>query len=331
MTSRSSILALSLVFAGSLPAAGQTASSRITETPLTLSAFFSVWESAPYDNDWPVERRAAELTGISIQNIATEFLPDVPTAAARVVRSGKLPDIIGGAELRPLFNLFGPQGAFVPLDTLIPHSLSDRIDRVVLHPLIGPLLMTAVLSSLILHEKTSRGALMGLVIATVGVVVCNLDGGLGKLSGNLLALLAALLQALYTLCGRKARAELDTNTYTSIVYGFTFAWMAIFVLVSGTPPTGLQPQNLLWALGLAVLATLLGHTMLNVALKYFKAPTVSAVMLVTVVTAPLVVLLVLGDLPTKYTLLGGCIIIVGLLWYLWVEKRDAAAATETKT
>ncbi len=31
------------------------------------------------------------------------------------------------------------------------------------------LLMTAVLSSLILHEKTSRGALMGLLIATVGV------------------------------------------------------------------------------------------------------------------------------------------------------------------
>jgi drug/metabolite transporter (DMT)-like permease len=192
------------------------------------------------------------------------------------------------------------------------------------------LLMTAVLSSLILHEKTSRGALMGLVIATVGVVVCNLDGGLGKLSGNLLALLAALLQALYTLCGRKARAELDTNTYTSIVYGFTFAWMAVFVWVSDTPPTGFQPQNLLWALGLAVLATLLGHTMLNVALKYFKAPTVSAVMLVTVVTAPLVVLLVLGDLPTKYTLLGGCIIIVGLLWYLWMEKRDAAAAATTK-
>ncbi|HNX62797.1 MAG TPA: hypothetical protein PKN45_09165, partial [Candidatus Limiplasma sp.] len=77
-------------------------------------------------------------------------------------------------------------------------------------------------------------------------------------------------------------------------------------------------------------ATLLGHTMLNVALKYFKAPTVSAVMLVTVVTAPLVVLLVLGDLPTKYTLLGGCIIIVGLLWYLWVEKRDAATAATTK-
>ncbi|MDD3212743.1 MAG: DMT family transporter [Eubacteriales bacterium] len=188
------------------------------------------------------------------------------------------------------------------------------------------LLMTAAFSSLFLHEKTSRSALMGLVIATVGVVVCNLGGSTGKLSGNLLALVAAFLQALYTLCGRKARAELDVQTYTSIVYGFTFAWMMVFVWLFHAPVTGFQPQNLLWALGLAVFATLLGHTMLNLALKYFKAPTVSAAMLTTVITAPLIVFLVLGDVPSRNTFIGGCIIIVGLLLYLWMERRDGRAA-----
>lgn len=188
------------------------------------------------------------------------------------------------------------------------------------------LLITAALSSLILHEKTSRGALMGLVIATVGVVVCNLGGSMGKLSGNLLALAAAFLQALYTLCGRKARTELDVHTYTSIVYNFTFAWMMVFIWVSHTPATGFQPQNLLWALGLAIVSTLLGHTMLNLALKYYKAPTVSAAMLTTVVTAPLVVFLVLGDMPSRNTFIGGCIIIGGLLLYLWMERRDGHTA-----
>lgn len=188
------------------------------------------------------------------------------------------------------------------------------------------LLMTAMLSSLILHERTTRAALVGLVIATAGVVVCNLDGGMGKLTGNLLALAAALLQALYTLCGRKARVQLDANTYTSILYTFTLVWMVAFVLLGGVPTTGFAPQNLLWAMGLAVFCTLLGHTMLSVSLKYFKAPTVSAVMLITVVTAPLVVLLVLGDVPTKYTFIGGCVIIVGLVWYLWMERRDGKRA-----
>ena len=192
------------------------------------------------------------------------------------------------------------------------------------------LLMTALFSALILKEKTSRAALVGMVIATIGVVVCNLDGGMGKLAGNIAALLAAMLQALYTLCGRKARDYMDTNTYTSVMYGFTFVWMAIFVGIFGIPSTGLGLQSLVWGIGLAVLCTLLGHTMLNVSLKYFKAPTVSAVMMLSVILSPMVVFAVLGDLPTKNTFIGGCVIIVGLVWYLWMERKEAVAQAASR-
>ncbi len=188
------------------------------------------------------------------------------------------------------------------------------------------LLMTAALSSGILKEKTSRGAAVGMVIATAGVVVCNLGGSAGQLGGNLLALLAAFLQALYTLCGRKARETMDTGTYTLIVYSFTFFWMAVFALATRTPLTGFSMQSVLWALGLAVVCTLLGHSMLSVSLKFFKAPFVSAVMMVTVVTCPLMVFAFLGDLPSVNTFIGGCIIMLGLAWYLWAERRDAQAA-----
>jgi drug/metabolite transporter (DMT)-like permease len=188
------------------------------------------------------------------------------------------------------------------------------------------LLMTAGLSALLLKERTSGGAVVGMVIATAGVLVCNLGAGPGKLSGNLMALLAALLQALYTLCGRKARETMDTNTYTAIVYGFTFFWMAVFTLAAGVPLAGFQAQNVLWALGLAVFSTLLGHTMLSVSLKYFKAPFVSAVMLITVVTGPLIVFVFMGDVPSTNTFIGGCVILLGLAWYLWVERREARAA-----
>jgi len=189
------------------------------------------------------------------------------------------------------------------------------------------LLITALFSSLFLHEKTSVGALAGMLIATAGVVVCNLGGTVGTLSGNLYALLSAVLLALYTLCGRKARAELDVNTYTAIVYSFTFVWMALMVWTLGVEPAaGFQPQNLLWALGLAIFPTLLGHTMQSVSLKYFKAPTVSAVLLVNMILSPLIVFLALGDVPTRNTFFGGCVIIVGIVWYIWMELRDEHAA-----
>ncbi len=185
------------------------------------------------------------------------------------------------------------------------------------------LLITALLSSLFLRERTSRAALVGMIIATAGVVVCNLGGTAGTLSGNLYSLAAAALFALYTMLGRKIRVALDVNTYTAVVYFFTFVWMAVFALIGDASPAGLEPVNLLWALGLAVFPTLLGHTMQSVSLKYIKAPTVSAVLLTNMVTAPMVVYLVLGDAPTKYTFIGGSVIIVGVAWYLWMEIRDA--------
>jgi drug/metabolite transporter (DMT)-like permease len=187
------------------------------------------------------------------------------------------------------------------------------------------LLITALLSSLFLRERTSRAALVGMIIATAGVVVCNLGGTMGTLSGNLYSLLAAALFALYTMLGRKIRMVLDVNTYTSVVYFFTFVWLAVFALVFSAPPAGFRPVGLLWTLGLAVFPTLLGHTMQSVSLKYFKAPTVSAVLLTNMVTAPLVVFFVLGDAPTKYTFIGGSVIIVGVVWYLWMELREARA------
>ncbi len=176
------------------------------------------------------------------------------------------------------------------------------------------LLMTTLLSSLLLREKTSSGALIGLLIATAGVIVCNVGGGESKLTGNLLAFAAALMQALYTLCGRKARQKTDAFTYTSIVYFFTFLCMGLSLLVFQASPTGFSAQSLLGALGLAVFCTLLGHSMASVALKFFKAPTVSAVLLSACVTGPLMVYLFLGESPSRSTLIGGAIILIGLVW-----------------
>ena len=183
-------------------------------------------------------------------------------------------------------------------------------------------LMTVLFSSLILKEKTSKGALVGLLIATTGVVITNFGGGMGQLGGNMLALFAAITEALYVLCGRKARAEIGAVAYTTILYSFTLFWMVIMAMFvplrAPVPMTGI-----FWAAMLALFSTLLGHSMANVALKYFKAPTVSAVMMSGVITGPVIVMLFLQETPTLYTVVGGTIIVGGLLWYMVQERREA--------
>lgn len=183
-------------------------------------------------------------------------------------------------------------------------------------------LLTVLFASLFLKERTSGNALAGLIIATAGVVVCNFGGGIGRFGGNMLALFAAISQALYILCGRKARAEMGAVAYTTILYAFALFWMAVMALVVEIP-AALPSGGIFWAGMLAVLSTLMGHSMANVALKYFKAATVSAVMMSGVITGPLLVLIFLREAPTLFTIIGGSIILIGLGWYMVTERREA--------
>ena len=56
------------------------------------------------------------------------------------------------------------------------------------------------------------------------MVVCNFgSGGFGRIGGNLLAIFAAVTEALYLLCGRKAREEMSATSYTTdFIYGDGF-------------------------------------------------------------------------------------------------------------
>lgn len=186
-------------------------------------------------------------------------------------------------------------------------------------------LLTVLLAGLILKEKTSRGALKGLIVATAGVVVCNFGGGFGRLGGNVLALFAAVTEALYVLCGRKARESMGTVVYTMILYSFTLFWMIVTALFTGVP-AAILAEGVLWAGLLAVVSTLLGHSMASVSLKYFKAATVSAVMMSGIVTGPLIVFVFLGDNPTLFSIVGGTIILIGLALYMRVELRESKTA-----
>ena len=190
-------------------------------------------------------------------------------------------------------------------------------------------LITALFSSLFLKEKTSKSALIGLLVATVGVVICNLGGGgFGRLGGNLLALFAAAAEALYVLCGRKVRAEMGAVAYTTILYTVTLFWMVVMALFTGIPGS-IPADGVLWAGLLAVVSTLLGHSMASVALKYFSATTVSAVMMSGMVAGPLLVLAVMQDSMSVFSVIGGLIITAGLVWYMVVERREAKRIEET--
>lgn len=189
-------------------------------------------------------------------------------------------------------------------------------------------LMTVVGSSLILHERTPLPALLGIVLAIVGVAVCAIGASGSQLTGIVMALLAALSQAVYTLCGRAVRKKLETLPYTMVVYGVAFVCLLVCALVLRLPPEGMNVKGIGTAVALAFICTLGGHSMQNYALRYYKAPTVSAAILTEVFTGPLLVFLFMGEAPSLVNLIGGAIIMVGVAWYMYYEWRHAHGALQ---
>lgn len=95
-------------------------SLRIVDEPLELTVHMHHYLYTKYDEDWPIEQKARELTGIHLKN-ATAGSNSTKSEEAMnlLLASGKIPDIVGSHMIKDFVNEFGPQGAFVPLNDLI--------------------------------------------------------------------------------------------------------------------------------------------------------------------------------------------------------------------
>lgn len=91
---------------------------KIVDEPLTLTVHLHQ-KRYTQDDDWPVEKEAARITGISLKNATIGNTPDSTEAFNLMIAGGKIPDIVGGARLKDSINRYGPEGAFIPLQDLI--------------------------------------------------------------------------------------------------------------------------------------------------------------------------------------------------------------------
>ncbi len=89
----------------------------VSEDPMTLSLFYVFGGNGAPTGDMPIWQEAANITGVSMENVASESITDEVQAINTMLASGDLPDLIHGwnTNITPLIS----QGAFIPLDDLI--------------------------------------------------------------------------------------------------------------------------------------------------------------------------------------------------------------------
>ena len=193
-------------------------------------------------------------------------------------------------------------------------SVASSVFLVTLHPV-----LVALLSQRLYGEGVTPRAFAGVALALLGggvIVWSDRGGGASPLAGDALALLGALAAATYFLAGRGYRRRLSLLAYVVPVYAASALALGLMLVLIpspyGGPLTGYPPREHLLFLALAAVPMVLGHTVLNWALKYVTAPVIATTILGEPVGASLLTFLVLAQAPAPLALAGGALVLIGI-------------------
>ena len=191
-------------------------------------------------------------------------------------------------------------------------------------------IFVALLAWAIFRERPTPLMLVGIAIGIVGItIVAYQDLALSgrALVGDGLALLAAFAETGYLLCGRSVRRRIDAPRYAFGVYASCAAFVCVVVLGSRSG-FAISPHDLLLALGLAIVATALGHTLVSQSLGYMPAAVVAVSFLAQPLLAAFFAYLFLGQLIPLTTALGGLIALAGIGVVAYANERLPAEPLE---
>ncbi|MCU9600820.1 DMT family transporter [Pallidibacillus thermolactis] len=130
--------------------------------------------------------------------------------------------------------------------------------------------------------------------------------------GDLLALIACGLITSYLLIGQSIRQRISLVTYTFVVYFMSSITLFLYVLIKGETLYPYPVEDWTYFLLLAIIATLLGHSLFNLAIKWVSTNVISMAILFEPVGAAILAFFILGESLVWTQLLGGIIVIIGL-------------------
>lgn len=191
-------------------------------------------------------------------------------------------------------------------------SVASSVILVNSHPL-----LVALLSHYLMKEMVPRMATLGILLGFTGVFIIAMGDvtEASSLVGDLLALVGGLMTAIYLLAGRRIRQTVSLVPYVFLVYSSSsLVLLAATVAIHGSilPGGNDMGRELLLFLGLAVVSTLLGHTLYNWSLRYIKTPVVSTSLLGEPVLASMLALVLLAEMPSPWDMAGGAVALLGI-------------------
>jgi len=173
----------------------------------------------------------------------------------------------------------------------------------------------SIIGWLIFGESLNSKGIFGTLVALSGILILfwgDLIEDPGNFKGNILAFISGILAGLYYLGGRKHRKKISLPTYAFIVYLSSAISMWIIVLVQDLEYQQISNSEFKLFFLMALVPTLLGHTMQNWALAFLPAYIISITLLVEPIGSGLLAWLIFNEIPSLGVLIGGLIVLCGV-------------------
>jgi drug/metabolite transporter (DMT)-like permease len=186
-------------------------------------------------------------------------------------------------------------------------------------------ILVAIASHFILGEPTSRRTLAGAAVGVIGTAVICKDGLWGvrvAAAGDGLALLGALALVGYLLVGRRIRSRVSLLAYATPVYAACSLFLLVWAGAAGLPLWNYGKIEWIYFTALALIPTIMGHTVLNWALRHLPATGISISFLGEPVVAAALAFLFLSQRPPIATVIGGGLVLAGI--YLTLSRGQEA-------
>ena len=184
----------------------------------------------------------------------------------------------------------------------------------------------AIIGWLFLGERLNSKAIKGTIIALVGILVLfggDLVQDPGNFHGNILAFVSGILAGLYYLSGRKLRKEISLPLYALVVYFFSALTMWSVVIIQDLNYRNLTMDEIQLFILMALIPTLLGHTMQNWALGFLPAYIVSISLLSEPIGSGILAWIIFSEMPSIGVFIGGLVVLIGVYVVTTAEKAKA--------
>ena len=189
------------------------------------------------------------------------------------------------------------------------------------------IIYVSIIGWFLFGEKLNRRGIAGTLFALSGIIILfwgDLVEDPGNFRGNIWAFISGILAGLYYLGGRKHRKNISLPTYAFIVYLSSAVTMWLVVIGQDLEYKSISGSEFQLFFLMALVPTLLGHTMQNWALAYLPAYVISITLLAEPIGSGLLAWYVFDEVPSLGVLVGGLIVLIGVYSVALSEKDSTS-------